>query len=615
MAALLPAIAGGALKGSSMLFSLFSLLLPIALIAAIVAALRSRRANAPQGGRDLDSGIGTVRRLFLYGITMVSLAFAAVGFSLLLGGALDALSGEKVIEGNQTELAVALSFTIVGTPVWLFFAWLAQRAVAAHPVERRSEARRLAIDIIRGAALVVIVLNAVEAGSFLLGVAEFEGKTWGLLAVWSGVWVIHHRLAAVEPATSPETQLLDRLYLYFAAIIGLILLILGVVQGLSAALSAAYDEVFRPAFIHPPWTEELREAISVTTVGAIAWAWHWLLRLARRDALSTLWRVQGFLFGILGGTAMVVLASASVLYAVLHWFLGTPGSDSAAEHFRMLPILISWPLAGAALRSYHRAALREAMAGPAEMTEAERIYRYLLAAAGLMTAAGGIATELALLIEVISGGDAEFVAEGWWRNQLVLGITLLLVGTSLWIRYWFNIQGIVREQASETAALSRRVYLFSLFGAAAIIVLIALTLALFRIFDALLGEGLTLRAINDSRWPISLALTAGALSIYHWQVLREDQRAQPAPVPEPVSREVILLTMGSDGTLLERELRGTPGIRLQVWRRNDGVAEEAELSRTQRDALRDELSMATGEHFILIPGPKEFQLIPYEPRG
>src|SRR5688572_7361783 len=135
-----------------MAFGFLFTLAPLVLIGLLVAGLIAIRRQEMLEDEPEEPGIGTPRRIFLYGLTLIGLIFAAVGLSMLLGGALDAVLGDTVIAERRRSLSVALAFTVVGTPAWLLFLFLAQRTIADHPVEARSQARRLYLGFARGIA-------------------------------------------------------------------------------------------------------------------------------------------------------------------------------------------------------------------------------------------------------------------------------------------------------------------------------------------------------------------------------------------------------------------------------------------------------------------------------
>lgn len=590
-------------------------LLPVAILAAIISAIveARRQAAAEDAAGDVayDAGIGTVRRLFIYTLALVGMIFAAVGVGMVIAGALDAGTGRTLLAERRQGLAVALALSVVGTPAWLLFAWLAQRSVHDHDVERRSQVRRLYLGLARGVALVVVAANAVTAGRMIAGIETFRGDPWGALIVWIAVWYVHERLARAEPPPTVVTRLLDRFAGYFGVLLGLTLLLGGATGVLTAPLSEAYDRAFRESLVNADWTEPLRAALVVLLVGAVLWGWYWLRDLAQRDRRTTLWRVHVFLFGALLGVVLTIVPAALVVYATLEWFFGQPAADAAAAHFANTPALLGTLVIGIATWGYHRAVLSEAGAGR-EHSSPERVYRYLLTAAGLATAAIAIATLIALAADALGGPRTEFVrAAGWWRNPLMRAITLLAVGAPLWLRYWAETQRVVANSADERGAPSRRIVVFSAVGIAIFAGLVGLTILLYQVFRAALNAELGLALLRDARWTIAVAATASIVAVYHVLVLREDQAARPAeaPVMPSTRREVVVVATALPHDLLT-ELQRVAGGHVRLWRRLD-VAEEPALAASQRAALLAAVAAATADQLLIIVRDDVFELIPF----
>ncbi|MFA7249556.1 MAG: DUF5671 domain-containing protein [Dehalococcoidia bacterium] len=588
--------------------------LPLALIAGVAAAIVSARHQSERDDPTIDEGIGSVRRLFIYALALVGVIFAAIGVAMIIGGALDAITGGALLLERRQGLAIALAFTVVGTPAWLLFMLLAQRSVQAHEVERRSQARRLYFAVARSVALSVLAWNAIEAMQMVLQTSDFAGGAWGHVVAWSGVWAIHQRLAAAEPATTGMTRLIDRLALYFGALLGLLLLLSGTIAVIDAPLSEAYDRTFRGSIVTGGWDRGLREGFAVLVVGAGIWGWHWLARLVRRDRLTTLWRVQVFLFGALLGVVLAITPAAVMLYDALEWFLGVPGEDSAVAHFALFPGAISALIGGVATWGYHRATIIEA--GDAhERSGPERVYRYLLSAAGLITLAVGVATLIALAAEGLGGpGAAYVVAANWWRNPLLRGITLLAVGVPLWARYWRDTQRALATGLEERTAPSRRVYVFATVGVAIFALLVSLTVVLYLVFIAALNGELSLGLLRDVRWGLGVAVTTGAIAYYHFLVLREDQAAMPAAPPVARRARQVVLVASGDATALIADLEGIDGVRVRLWRRTDAEAAggaDGALSGDRREALRQAVASADADRLLAVVTRGDFELVPY----
>ncbi|MSQ29202.1 MAG: hypothetical protein EXR68_01775 [Dehalococcoidia bacterium] len=581
-------------------------LLPFAFLIGLVALVVTAVVRARRHGdaADDEPGIGTIRHLFLYGLAAVGLGIAAFGLATLVGGVASAIGGEVLAERRSRELAIGLALTLVGTPAWLALFVATQRAVARHSVESRMPSRWLYFGLVRGVALVVVMVSAIRVLGWAFRADSFEGGPCGSALVGGGVWLFHQRMTRLHPA-SADVWFLDRLYLHFGAVAGLVTLSGGAGIVLQQVLQRTYDQLFRGGVLvaspGAPLSDAARWGLAGVAVGATAWAWHWFVH-TRRDSGSGLWRVYVFLFGILGGIATVVTAAAMVLGRALQWWFGQPQTASAARHFDLLPEAIVALFVGVSLWRYHRAAVAELPAALRERrTEAEWVYRYLATAAGLVTLASGL---VALLMLAFEGAATSGLVHGtgWWRNRLVTGVTLLLVGAPLWAGYWFAAQReVARAGVQARAAVSRRVLIWGALGVSLLFALVDLSIALFLLFDRVLERTLSRATLHDARVSLALLLTSTAVAGYYWLVLREDQRATPAVAAAPPARtpvEVVLLVDGG-GEALRVDLARWLDARVRLWRRVGGGAGPA-LSEAQVEALRARIAEAGHERLLAI---------------
>ena len=554
---------------------LLGILLTLAVPVAIIMTVASALARARREDQEPDSaGIGTVRRLFLYGLALVSIGLAASGLALLVGGVLDALFGDLVVAESDTELAVSLSLTVVGVPAWLIFAWLAQRSVQQHPVERRSLLRWTYLSLVRGAAVAGVVGFGVGVGAYLTGVEEsFDGSTWGWFLVALAAWAGHHRVARAGLPPTAATRFLDRLYLAFGSVLGLYVLGVGLAFILVEAGMYAYDSAFRDAIIEEvAWHETLRLGLVMLLVGGLAWWWHWIARL-RLEPTTALWHIVVFIFGILAGVAYAVIPAAFLLFLVLGWLLDVPDSRDATEYFASAVPAAGFALVGVASWVYHRTLLGE-VAPAEEQHQPARLYRYLVAAAGLLALSAGLTWAFALVVDAVTP-STDLLAD-WWREPLATTLTLVLVGAPLWWRYWSSAQRAVEVAgAAERQSLPRRAFLFAIFGISVLVVLVNLAILLFQLFDAALDGTFGWDTVRDARWSMALLLTAGAVAAYYWLILREDQAAAEAEsvvLVRPATALVaqVLLVAPSEAAAVVASALAEHGVRVRRWERADG---------------------------------------------
>ena len=597
---------------SGILLAVLFSALPIGIVAAVLSVAAAAR-DADNERAPVDPGIGTVRRLFVYVLAFLGVMFAATGVSLLLTGVLEVVIERVIVSQRSEALSTALAFTVVGTPAWVVFAALAQRSLAQHPAEAWSLTRRLYFVVVRAVAITFVTFNADGVCRQIAGIDPVSSHAWGWLLTWGGVWLVHARLVAGEPAPSAVTRLLERLSWYYGAVLGLAWSLNGIATLVRAPLESAYNAASGIALVDASLSVDLREGAVGLLVGAVLWGTHWIVRLLRRDRRTTLWHVQVFVFGTLPGVALTVVPVAVLLYTALEWFLGTPDVESASAQFAEVPSLLGALAAGVATWGYHRAALVEATRDAEAQGEPERVYRYAVAAAGLVTAAIGVATLIALACEAVGGGGSSLLrAAGWWRNPLVRAVTLLVVGAPIWAWYWQGLQRTLPLAVGTRTSLSRRAFLFAAVGVSVAALLVSLVVLLFQVFRPLLDGDLSLSTLDDARWSIATAATSVFIAIYYLLVQREDQAATRLASPEAASpvrtRRVVLLTPeGASG--VAEALRSIEGVRLQSWERTDDAA--AAFSDAQVKALRDAVASIDAERVLVIVTGEGFEVVPY----
>ena len=182
-----------------------------------------------------------------------------------------------------------------------------------------------------------------------------------------------------------ETRAIRRLYIYIAALAGLVMLSLGVGRVLYFILLEGYDALVSTPLLTGDsglWRHALREMLAVAIVGAATWALHWLY-IARRDYDSVLRQVYLYIFAILGGVMTTLIALGIIIHEFLTWAFGTFSADTVAQHFEFLPGSVATLAVGAALWTYHWHKVRNEAGMSAQTTlSARRAYTYILVAIG-----------------------------------------------------------------------------------------------------------------------------------------------------------------------------------------------------------------------------------------
>ena len=585
--------------------------LPLLLIGGVVAVIVAvvRRG---QGSR--DPGIGTTRRLFLYGLAFVALMLGASGITLLAAGLLETLSASRDLSNDAAGTAFGLAATIVGFSVWALVWLAAQRTLAQYPAEAGTVGRKLYAYAVVGVSAAVVAVTLANLLRRLLQPSDFEAEGLAPILVWGALWAFHWRWESREGQSSQDARSVRRLHAYLTSTYGLVMLTVGTGTLLGVLTGAAYDGLFRDRLLGGAgdalWHDQSRTALAVALVGGLWWAWHWF-GVSAHDLTSDLRRVVVHIVGIFGGLITVVAGTASALFAVLIWLMDRPRFATAAEHFDVLPVALTTVLVAGGVWGYHVSLSAVEESSVSKQAAARRTYRYLSAVVGL----GTLAVGLVLLIGVAVGALTPTIAGGrWWATPLATSITLIIVGTPLWIVHWARQQAAMTAGApGEADSLPRRAYLFGTIGVAVLATLGAFSAFLFQVIEAALEGRLSTSVLDDAKWAVGVAVAAALFGAYHWQVLREDRALEPpvlqvVPATAPFTKEVTAVAPASARALVEAIARRL-GTEVTRQERRDSMG-APELSEAELDQLAERVRSAAGERILLVIDGDGVQVIP-----
>ena len=151
------------------LLSFLPLLVIVAIIAAIVVLVRRH------SGVEDEPGIGTLRRLYYYGLAFVALMVSASGAVMLVDYVSDSFGGPEILSRGATQLAMAIALTVVATPIWLFHWILAQRAISRFPSEIRAVSRKVYLTVVLGVSAALGAFGLISLLRWLFGGDSFNG--------------------------------------------------------------------------------------------------------------------------------------------------------------------------------------------------------------------------------------------------------------------------------------------------------------------------------------------------------------------------------------------------------------------------------------------------------
>lgn len=582
------------------------------MIYGILALTRRTR-----GLGETDPGIGTVRRLYFYIVSVVALMMAAHGVVLIAGFVLDSLIGHVTLAGASVRLATGLSLTIVGIPLWVIHWRIVVRQVGEMPVEERSVIRKIYVYSILGISVTFAMSGAIGILEWTFGTSSFKGWSFAAVAVFMAVWLHHWRLESREGQPTPETMAVRRLYLYVASAVTLIIAASTLAQVINAVLLGAYEALMAPVVLHPgesvPWNDTAREYLGTALVSASVWAIHWLY-FARRDVGSLLRNIYINVLGIFGGIVTVLFALGFLIYGALVWVFGVPDSIFASSHFRFLPGAITSTIVGASVAIHHwMIASDEIGTRVGQADPFRRSYAYVLAGIGLIGLASAIAMLVVMIVGIVEGGDEVITGRNLWRNSLAFTLTMGALGAPLWGWYWIWIQRRVATGIrAERIAMPRRILIFAVLGLGVLALLGGLSHLAFIIFRAFLDGDVSV-VLGDAKESIGIIVVAAVFLPYHWLLYRRDrQEAREAVGVEQNSpRKAVTVIVGDNEMAFVRELEDALGYGISSLQRADPDTETSDVSGLDLQELVRRINDAPVRNVLLIPDVNGVMVLSY----
>ncbi len=521
------------------------------IVSVVLLVLTVLAVTQLRGRRTGSDGVGVaVRRFFQYLLLAAMVFIVAIGLSGLLGRGLD--RGALVVS-DSTDLARDLAFIVVGIPTLAGLGAHTRRGLRQSPAESHSLAWTL---YLAGTELVSLAVTMAAAQDVLLWVMQarrFDGGALARAIVWGAVWALHLRIGARVGAKGRDAHVA-------ATIIGL----WTAAAGIAALVAAAYSSLLSQTLV-VEGPSAVPSALASLVVGGGVWTGYWLG--AVRPMPHTPSR-QFYLvvIGIAGGLLAAIVGATIVVYHALVWWIGVPDTASAAEHFRSASGAVGAFVAGVTVWWFHRNLVLHERGS--ERDEAHRIAEYLTA--GIALGAVGVAVAVLTVAGIESATAAVVLAGQPARNTLLLACTLLLVAGPVWAARWRSIrQAVAIDPEGERSSVTRRVYLFVLFGIVGLAAVVALIVAVAFCFDDVVVGRVGWNTLRRMRWALGVLVSAGVIAFGHWRVYRADREH----VIEPVLRHLVVV--GPVGADVERALHARLGARIEVWR-TDGPPWDAD---------------------------------------
>ena len=559
--------------------------------------------------------MSTVKRVFFYIVTFITLGMFAGGAGVLLSLCFNLISGEYTWQRYvRDEFSLGLSLLIIGGILWFLFWRVVQKQVSGDSTETGSTIRKMFLNTILGVTALVGLSGAVGFLKWLMAGVPLEQLPAGglaMLLVSGGMWYYHRRVEEGEGQPSAEAKTLRRWYVYVLVSFSMVILANNLIHLLNTAvfhLPVWGGTITQGDF----WNTGVHGNISWILIGGASWVYYWFY-LARGDTDSTLRQVYLYLVAIMGGAITGLVALINFLFKIFMFAFGGTGV-AGDNYFLFLGWTIPAMLVATTIWIYHRKAVQEETAQLQEQRlSARRVFLYLMSFLGLGTLIAGLVALLGILLDVIINATSSSitVTAGWWHNQLSICLALLLVATPIWFYYWKRILDMVTEgEVTERGATSRRIYLYTLLGVAIITLATDLVAIFYQLLNSLLQGTAGTDFLRDIKWCLQSLLIPLPVLLYHWRILRQDQRLGAEAV---LPRKSVTIIASEQMMELVSKIEERLGTRVHLLRHlEETPGATRSISDAKLDKLVDEIREAPGDKVILVIAGSKVMVLPYK---
>jgi hypothetical protein len=562
--------------------------------------------------------MSTAKRVYFYLVYFIALGMFAAGVTILLGVCFDAITQYALAQVGAPSfaremLSLGLAMLVIGGVLWFLFWRAIQRNVSGDADEIGSAIRKLFLNIIVAASALVGLFAAVGFLKWLMAGAlldQFPSGELARLIVTGVIWYYHWRVTEKEGQPSPDAKTLRRWYIYLLSGWGLVSLsvnLVGLVNTAVLHLPLWGEAMVSGSF----WSSSVHGNLSWILLGGAVWIFHWF-RMARGDFDSTLRQVYLYLLAISGGAIAGLVALTVSLSGVFRFALGSL-STPTTTYFRFLGWAVSTMLVTAAVWVYHQRVTQEEAAAVQEQLSARRVHSYLMSFIGLGALIGGLIMLLGILLDILTHAVSRapvVVTSGWWRDQLSLALALLVVATPIWLYYWNRVLRMAAAGGvTERRTRSRRIFLYVVLGVAVITLAADLINIVYQLLRGVLGT-FGVDVLRHSQWSLQTLIVAVPVLMYHWQILRQDQRlgAEVAAL-----RKTVTVLVSDKAVGLVSRIEEKLGYKVRTLLYLGQMPEDFPvLSDEEVSRLADDIQATPGTKVMLIAaGGRTMMVLPY----
>lgn len=554
-----------------------------------------------------DSGGKVSRSLYFYVISFITLGMTTFGIILLIQSLLEMTFSQTIVSGPNERIALGLALSLVGLPIWIFHWRIVSKELKNDTSTKNSPINAVYTYLILSISISILINSGYSVLTALIGDKEHAWYQVSSLLVLSAVWTYHWKLSLTNRGLEQNIVLIKQIYIYGTSFISLMILSFAFSGLLHSLTQLIYDSLFDNSLtLNSSENREFitgRRFISILIPSLIVWTVHWLLIAVKEESnrVKTLYLYTATI--VVGGITSLI-AISSLLHGVLSIIIGTNIPESG-ERIDQAPAAISALIVGLSLLYYHQRLIFENSEegnGIFGTSRELRLFGYAFSVIALLILAPGISSISQTILNALTQ-PFEFVEPSTesWKDNFVSGLTMILIGSTLWICCKKYIINRIEITDSYHDSLPK-IYFNVVFGIGIFVAVPALSTLIFFILRDILAGEIGIETVRSSRLPISTLISFAFIVPYHYWLYKNNPPKTPYEQTNRATiRKQVMLLAPPNSSFFIAELEEALGYEVNSVSWTDSGASNINLDNANTPELCIAIEGAIGENVVVIP--------------
>jgi hypothetical protein len=221
-----------------------------------------------------------------------------------------------------------------------------------------------------------------------------------------------------------------------------------------------------------------------------------------------------------------------------------------------------------------------------------------------------------MLISIVQVSWTELIqAEEFWKEPLSLGVSLTIVGGSVWFFCWSKLESISND--FKTDLIYSRLYFLAVIGIAIVFTAGTMAAIIFTLLKGLLDSNVGLQTVESLITPFSIGIMVFGAGIYHLRIFRKlpynsgDSSDSNLPKSEITKKTIAIISRPSNESLIEAlQMRLGYSANEILWTEPSNIS--GNQIQPNLNDLYNSIVDSNDQRLLLIQDGDNYRIYPYE---